>query len=183
MSNVSRQAEHCIDASDNMAFWGPVLLLLFCTGMAVAFGVHFLVAATLSFLVTFAWIAISLGGANRGDAFVMVAGFFAVPLAIGIAVAVALGSGLRRLLGRKSLIQVASKKLGAPPLAESCEQALAIAATHVRRGSRVRIRCPNCQESLVAKRVLSSSGSEPDIDVSCRCGGCSCVLPFKQSAV
>jgi len=166
-----------------MAFWGPVLLLLVCTGMAAAFGIHFLVAATLSFFVAFAWIATSLGGANRGDAFVMVAGFFAVPLAIGIAIAVAVGSGLRHLIGSKSMIQAASKELGAPPIAESCDQALAIAAMHIRRGSRVRIRCPNCQDSLVAKRVLSSSGPEPDIEVSCRCGGCSSVLPFKQSAV
>ncbi len=166
-----------------MEFWGPVLLLMACTGLAAAFGVRSAIAGALGFLIAFIWAASSLGGTRDSGSFVMVAGFFAVPIAIGTGIAVVLGRGLRQIFGGKSLIQAASKELMAAPVAESFEEASAVAAEHFRSGSRIRVRCPNCQKTLDARRVLSSSRLEPDIEVTCRCGACSHVFPFRQSAV
>ena len=163
-----------------MDLWGPVIFLLACTALAIAVGVHIALAIPAGFLVTFLWAANALGGTKNGASFLMVVAFFSAPIAIGTAIAGALGMGLRSLLGKKSALESASDELVRASVATTFDQAVEIAGEQHRRGSRILVRCPKCDAKLSAKRVLSASRPSPDIEVSCRCGGCTRVLPFER---
>lgn len=62
----------------------------------------------------------------------------------------------------------------------SVEEAMKLALDRFRAGSAVRVRCPKCASSLNVARVLSMH-EIPDIKITCACGGCSTVQPFKPS--
>lgn len=88
-----------------------------------------------------------------------------------ILVAAAAGVGVGSLFRKKARIE---------PPPRTPEEAIRQALAQYRAEGSVRTRCVTCTGRITAKRVPSTSGPDPGIELSCSCGTCNGVHPIRS---
>ena len=170
-----------------VAIWGAIAVILVITTIAVAIGFNTIAAALLSFVASYSWFVVSLGGFKTSESAAMAVGFglmFMIPTSVGIGVAVLLGHLVLRLVSgkNKTPLQRLAGELAPSPVVDSVSEAVNLAAHQFRVGSRIRVRCSNCIRVVSARRIRSSTNATPDIEINCHCGACFGVRAFRDNA-
>jgi hypothetical protein len=170
-----------------VTIWGTVAVILAVTLVVVTLGLNAVVAAVLSFIASYSWFIVAAGGLKTSESFAMAAGFglmFMMPTSVGIGVAVLFGRLLLHFLrkGGPSPARRLLAEVKPAPVVDSVTEAVDLAASQFRVGSRIRVRCSNCLGLLSARQILSSTGRVPEIEINCQCGACFGVRPFHYRA-